>query len=294
MTEHHLPEIDLERAQAFAAAFRANRAKAKKQSARHRNALGAVRIAFLLALLAGASFYIIRFSPLLAGGKINYGFILKSAEESKTENVTEKSDIRQTDVVIAPGAREVKRTAKARTAPAARVSAVKPVKLDKQPLETASASAARRHTAVRAPALKPETPVAVEPAKVAKTETMKTEPAKTASAASPTKIDWKNTEITGEIPGAYLVIYQQRQVLGICVKSEYVRVYYNVTLPGELKPGDYRFKQRKGDIRRIELDNGMEILPDAGNGEEAIVLKAGEMDELWLATGGKTTVMVRP
>ena len=45
-------------------------------------------------------------------------------------------------------------------------------------------------------------------------------------------VDWKNTEITGPIPGAYLTIYPKLKFIGLCVPGQgYVRKYNQVGVP---------------------------------------------------------------
>lgn len=71
----------------------------------------------------------------------------------------------------------------------------------------------------------------------------------TATAAPETKIDrepaapaqpaeepdWKNREITGPIPGAYLTIYPKLKFVGLCVPGQgYVRKYNQVAVPSDL------------------------------------------------------------
>lgn len=48
-------------------------------------------------------------------------------------------------------------------------------------------------------------------------------------------VDWKNTEITAAIPGAYLTIYPKLRFIGLCVPGQgYVRKYNEVAVPGDL------------------------------------------------------------
>lgn len=48
-------------------------------------------------------------------------------------------------------------------------------------------------------------------------------------------IDWKNREITGPIPGAYLTVYPKLKFIGLCVPGQgYIRKYNQVGIPKEL------------------------------------------------------------
>lgn len=47
--------------------------------------------------------------------------------------------------------------------------------------------------------------------------------------------DWKNSEITAPIPGAYLTIYPKLKFIGLCVPGQgYVRKYHEVAVPEDL------------------------------------------------------------
>lgn len=61
----------------------------------------------------------------------------------------------------------------------------------------------------------------------------------TAQTAEPTRpaetVDWKNREIAGPIPGAYLTIYPKLKFVGLCVPGQgYIRKYNQVGVPSDL------------------------------------------------------------
>ncbi len=59
-------------------------------------------------------------------------------------------------------------------------------------------------------------------------------PGATAEPAQP-RVDWKNTEITGPIPGAYLTIYPKLKFVGLCVPGQgYIRKYNRIGVPSDL------------------------------------------------------------
>lgn len=56
-----------------------------------------------------------------------------------------------------------------------------------------------------------------------------------ASSVAPGSPDWRKTNITGTIPGAYLMVYPKLKFIGLCVPGQgYVRKYYQVGVPENL------------------------------------------------------------
>ncbi len=54
-------------------------------------------------------------------------------------------------------------------------------------------------------------------------------------ASEPENVDWKNREITGVIPGAYLTIYPKLKFVGLCVPGQgYIRKYNQIGVPRDL------------------------------------------------------------
>ena len=59
------------------------------------------------------------------------------------------------------------------------------------------------------------------------------------------KIDWKKTEITGPIEGAYVAVFLSRKAVTLVVGKEYARVYYHANFSPAVKPGNYRVLEHK-------------------------------------------------
>lgn len=56
-----------------------------------------------------------------------------------------------------------------------------------------------------------------------------------APSPSPQEVDWKNHEITGPIPDAYLTIYPKLKFIGLCVPGQgYIRKYNQVGVPADV------------------------------------------------------------
>ncbi|MCD8351111.1 MAG: hypothetical protein LUC93_10930 [Planctomycetaceae bacterium] len=102
------------------------------------------------------------------------------------------------------------------SAPSAGVISLEPLEFDDQ----------NSQSSLRPPSSQP-----VQPPERSTTTVAATAP----DASEPENVDWKNREITGRIPGAYLTIYPKLKFVGLCVPGQgYIRKYNQVGVPRDL------------------------------------------------------------
>lgn len=98
-------------------------------------------------------------------------------------------------------------------------------------------------------------------------------------------IDWKNTPITGPVPGAQVAVFLSRRTMGLVHAQEYIRVYYHVAYSRDvsapkLKADDLHTPQGTYRILAHELDGSVMTLvlnyPNAADAQRA--LAAGVID----------------